>query len=85
MLVRQLHDISKGLDYIHRQGIVHGDLKAVNVFVFYTCRDTELRSKLKVLIDDGGNTVICDFGLSRIKSDVNTQSCHAGFEGIVGT
>lgn len=36
-----------------------------------------------MLIDDGCNAVICDFGLSRIKSDINSQSSNAGF-GVVG-
>jgi serine/threonine protein kinase len=48
-----LHQISQGLVYLHSQGIVHGDLKAVNV-----------------LIDDGDNAVLCDFGLTRLKVDI---------------
>ena len=30
--------------------------------------------QLNVLIDDGGNAVLCDFGLSRIKADVTTRT-----------
>ena len=27
----QLRDVAKGLDYMHNQGIVHGDLKGVRL------------------------------------------------------
>lgn len=61
----------------------------MNIFFFYICRGTELRSKLNALIDDGGNAVICDFGLSRIKSDINSKfdskSRNAGFGAVGGT
>jgi serine/threonine protein kinase len=49
------HDILLGLEYIHRQGIIHGDLKLPNML----CNE-----------QDGETTVkICDFGLSHIAED----------------
>ncbi|KAF9481318.1 kinase-like protein, partial [Pholiota conissans] len=36
-----------------------------------------------VLIDDGGNALLCDFGLARIKADVNSRSLYTSLD--VGT
>ena len=33
-LHQQLHGAAQGLEYIHRAGLVHGDLKGVGVFSF---------------------------------------------------
>ncbi|KAF9055624.1 kinase-like domain-containing protein [Panaeolus papilionaceus] len=52
-----IYHISLGLVYLHSKGVVHGDLKGVNV-----------------LIGDGEKALLCDFGLSRIKADVNSRS-----------
>ena len=30
--------VFKGLQYLHSKGIVHGDVKGINIIVFYTCR-----------------------------------------------
>ncbi|KAH7868923.1 uncharacterized protein C8R40DRAFT_1060595, partial [Lentinula edodes] len=32
-LLRFMHEISKGMEYLHGQGVLHGDLKASNVLV----------------------------------------------------
>ena len=32
-LFRFMHEISKGMEYLHAQGVLHGDLKASNVLV----------------------------------------------------
>ncbi|KAF8268212.1 kinase-like domain-containing protein, partial [Lactarius quietus] len=31
--VKMIHEISKGMEYLHAQGVVHGDLKAANILV----------------------------------------------------
>lgn len=33
-LTSQIHGISCGLQYLHSEGVVHGDLRAVRFFVF---------------------------------------------------
>jgi serine/threonine protein kinase len=52
-LFRFMHEIAKGMEYLHEKGVLHGDLKASNVLVSdyrYRC-------------------VIADFGLSEMKSE----------------
>jgi serine/threonine protein kinase len=41
--------------------------------------------KMNVLIDDGQNAVLCDFGLSRVKSDVAISTLGASTLSIMGT
>lgn len=31
--VQMVHEIAVGMDYLHSRGVLHGDLKAVNVLV----------------------------------------------------
>ncbi|KZP31913.1 kinase-like protein [Athelia psychrophila] len=38
-----------------------------------------------ILIDDSGKAVLCDFGLSRVKTNINSQSMIAGDEEIYGS
>jgi serine/threonine protein kinase len=38
-----------------------------------------------VLIDDIGNAVLCDFGLSRVKADTTSQTMKSIAESIVGS
>ena len=48
------HDILSGLNYIHQQGIIHGDIKVENILTQSSNRDDEFPI-LK----------ICDFGVSQ--------------------
>ena len=41
--------------------------------------------KLNVLIDDAGHAVLCDFGLSQIKSDATTRSVSHSIASLVGS
>jgi serine/threonine protein kinase len=41
--------------------------------------------QLNVLIDDTGNAVLCDFGLSRVRNDITTRTARAGFTGVTGS
>jgi len=52
-LFRFMHEIAKGMECLHEQGVLHGDLKASNVLVS----------------DDRYRCVIADFGLSELKSE----------------
>lgn len=61
-------DIALGLRYLHENNptVVHGDLKSVRPLIIqYPAYPVHLiRGQANVLIDDGGNALICDFGLS---------------------
>lgn len=41
--------------------------------------------QLNVLVDDGGNGVLCDFGLSRIRADVTSRASRVDADDIVGS
>ena len=41
--------------------------------------------QLNVLIDDAGNAVLCDFGLSRIKTDITSRTATLSGGEIVGS
>jgi hypothetical protein len=40
---------------------------------------------MNVLIDDGHNAVLCDFGLSRIKADITSNTIAAGPLTVIGS
>jgi serine/threonine protein kinase len=40
---------------------------------------------MNVLIDDSGKAVLCDFGLSRIKADVNSRTTRSNVDLVVGS
>jgi len=52
-LFRFMHEIAKGMEYLHEKGVLHGDLKASNVLVS----------------DHRYRCLIADFGLSEMKSE----------------
>ncbi|KAI9029115.1 kinase-like domain-containing protein [Hyaloraphidium curvatum] len=54
--LRLLLDVARGMVYLHGLGILHGDLKSLNVLV------------------DGGKSLIADFGLSRVRSEVGRST-----------
>jgi tetratricopeptide (TPR) repeat protein len=64
LLVR---DAARALDEVHRQGIVHRDVKPSNL----------------ILTPDGGRVVLMDFGLAKGQSVTMAASRHAGFLGTL--
>ncbi|PFH45789.1 hypothetical protein AMATHDRAFT_8667 [Amanita thiersii Skay4041] len=56
---------AKGLEYLHNNNVVHGDVKPVSLeSIFYDC-DMANNSQGNILISNEGIPKICDFGLSR--------------------
>jgi len=55
-----LYQICKGLSYIHRNNIIHGDIKSSNILI-----NCSVNNKL--------NVKICDFGLSTTKSNYDNS------------
>ncbi|CAK5265672.1 unnamed protein product [Mycena citricolor] len=56
-LLRFIHEIAKGMDYLHGQGVLHGDLK-----VLVGCAN--------ILVNDNLHCLVSDFGQSELKSEV---------------
>ncbi|KAJ3371222.1 hypothetical protein HDU91_005493 [Kappamyces sp. JEL0680] len=59
-----MRDIAFALKYLHTTGLVHGDLKVLPL---------ALMQADNVLIDDDGNALVTDFGLSKFKHSTSTM------------
>jgi serine/threonine protein kinase len=68
-IYKALLDTASGLDYLHSIGVVHGDLKAANVLLKGSARDSK-----------GCSCKITDFGLSRVL-DMNASHISTGTHG----
>ncbi|KXN83009.1 Serine/threonine-protein kinase CTR1, partial [Leucoagaricus sp. SymC.cos] len=58
-LLRQLRGVAKGLEYLHQNDVIHGDLKPVDGQLIDS-------TKSNILVHDDGRPLLCDFGRSRI-------------------
>lgn len=56
----------KGLAYLHSVDIIHGDLRAVGLFLQLqvALRPVLTSAQANVLVDDSGNAVLADYGLT---------------------
>ena len=68
----QLIDIARGLNYLHSQNVVHGDLKGVGEFRGWFHYVLTSYTQPNVLIDNNKNAVLCDFGLASITADAGS-------------
>ena len=61
--------IAQGLESLHEQGIVHGDLQAVSELKLRSNSLTHPGLQANVLIDDQCNVRVTDFGLSALAEE----------------
>jgi len=69
-LLRFMYQIAKGMDYLHSQGVLHGDLKVQFPLRESSCLLSILVCQASnVLVDDQVHCMITDFGQSEMKSE----------------
>jgi len=70
--LKMIHEISKGMAYLHKQGVLHGDLKVQQLFwiINLIVLQLTLYQAANILVDDDTRCVISDFGQSEMKSEV---------------
>lgn len=62
----QILGIAEGVEYLHLQGVIHSDIKAVSLSVRRPCNTTVTGEQDNVLVSSSGIPRICDFGISRM-------------------
>ena len=69
--LKMIHEISKGMAYLHKQGVLHGDLK-VRIPAAKLSKLAKLTPEqaANILVGDDTCCVISDFGQSEMKSEV---------------
>jgi serine/threonine protein kinase len=76
--VPQILDVSNGLEYLHSERVVHGDLKGV-LYISFKRRPDNLCSllQLNILVTPSHRACIADFGLSSICDAISLRFTHS--------
>ena len=68
-------EVAQGMEYIHSEGVVHGDLRGVRTLPKkHVHCNADLSFQENVLLDADLRVQIADFGLTRLLDATNTQS-----------
>jgi abelson tyrosine-protein kinase 1 len=72
-VLKMLCEIARGMEYLHKEGVMHGDLKVRRAEcgggVARVSRADLIVQASNVLVSDTLRCVICDFGQSEMKSE----------------
>jgi serine/threonine protein kinase len=75
-------EVAEGVRYMHSEGIVHGDLKGVSIFIYWISSSVHRFYQENILLDSDLHCQIVDFGLTR-HSDATTTGDLAFSTGFV--
>ena len=62
----KVQDIAEGIQYLHTENIIHGDLKGVKLIVLCLYHRSEGFFQVNILVDPSGRACLADFGLSAV-------------------
>ena len=79
----QSKGIAGGLAHLHAHGIVHSDLKSFRPCNLWWLSHLYFIHQDNVLIDDEGNPLLCDFGISRVVDESMTVTGTKSLKGNV--
>jgi len=77
----QLIGIARGLAYLHKNEVVHGDLKSVSRYYHVVSLRLTVLSQANILIDEKGNPRLSDFGLCSVTRNIDSVNASTPFRG----
>jgi serine/threonine protein kinase len=82
----QALDIAQGLEYLHGEGIIHGDLKGVGVTVLFVLGVSDCDvDQLNILISQSERACLADFGLATARDSKSIAMTYMTTHKATGT